>query len=74
MNWRAKPLVSYLVIIQLIAGTTTDTGLTVACQLDANAHEKGIKISNAEMATLNLTPADFHGEWNYTLAPRQPAQ
>jgi hypothetical protein len=72
MNWRAKPLVSYLVIIQLIASTTTDTGLTVACQLDANAYEKGIKISDAEMAALNLKPASFHGEWNYTIAPRKP--
>ena len=72
MNWRAKPLVSYLVIIQLIASTTTDTGLTVACQLDANAYEKGIKVSDAEMASLNLKPNSFHGEWNYTIAPRKP--
>ena len=72
MNWRAKPLVSYLVIIQLIASTTTDTGLTVACQLDANAYEKGIKVSDAEMASLNLKPDSFHGEWNYTIAPRKP--
>ncbi len=72
MNWRAKPLVSYLAIIQLIASTTTDTGLTVACRLDANAYEKGIKISDAEMAALNLKPASFHGEWNYTIAPRKP--
>ena len=72
MNWRAKPLVSYLVIIQLIASTTTNTGLTVACQLDANAYEKGIKIPDAEMAALNLKPASFHGEWNYTIAPRKP--
>ena len=71
MNWRTKPLVSCLVIIQLIA---TTTGLTVACQLDANAYEKGIKISDAEMATLNLKPASLHGEWNYTIAPRQPAE
>lgn len=72
MNWRAKPLVSYLVIIQLIASTTTDTGLTVACQLDANAYEKGIKVSDAEMASLNVKPDSFHGEWNYTIAPRKP--
>jgi len=72
MNWRAKPLVSYLVIIQLIANTTTDTGLAVACQLDANAYEKGIKVSDAEMASLNIKPASFHGEWNYTIAPRRP--
>jgi hypothetical protein len=72
MNWRAKPLLSYVVIIQLIASTTTDTGLTVACQLDAKAYEKGIKVSDAEMAAINLKPAAFHGEWNYTIAPRKP--
>ena len=71
MNWRAKPLVSYLVIIQLIASTTTGTGLTVACQLDDAVYEKGIKISDVEMASLNVTPASFHGEWNYTIAPRR---
>jgi hypothetical protein len=68
----AKPLVSYLAIIQLIASTTTETGLTVACQLDSNAYEKGIKVSDDEMAALNVKPAPFHGEWNYTIAPRRP--
>jgi hypothetical protein len=72
MNWRAKPLVSYLAIIQLIASTTTETGLTVACQLDSNAYEKGIKVSDEEMVSLNLKPHSFHGEWNYTIAPRRP--
>ena len=72
MNWRAKPLVSYLAIIQLTVSTTTDTGLTVACQLDANSYEKGIKVSDDEMASLNVKPASFHGEWNYTIAARRP--
>jgi len=71
-NWRGKPLVSYLVIIQLITATTTKTGLTVACQLDENDYEKGIKVSDAEMATLNIKPDAFHGEWNYTISPRPP--
>ena len=71
-NWRGKPLVSYEVIVQLIANTTTKTGLTVACLLDADVYEKGIKVSDAEMAALNIKLADFHGEWNYTIAPRQP--
>ncbi len=71
-NWRGKPLVSYQVIVQLIANTTTTTGLTVACRLDANAYEKGIKVSDDEMATLNIQPANFHGDWNYTIAPRHP--
>ncbi len=70
--WRGKPLVSYQVIVQLIANTTTNTGLTVACRLDANACEKGIKVSDADMATLNIQPANFHGEWNDTIAPRRP--
>ena len=72
MNWRAKPLVSYLAIIQLIASTTTKTGLTVTCQLDANAYEKGIKVTDDEMESLSVKPHSFHGEWNYTIAPRRP--
>jgi hypothetical protein len=72
MNWRAKPLVSYLAIIQLIASTTTKTGLTVTCRLDANAYEKGIKVTDDEMESLSVKPHSFHGEWNYTIAPRRP--
>ena len=71
-NWRGKPLVSHQVIVQLIANTTTDTGLTVACRLDASPYEKGIKVSNTEMASLHIQLANFHGEWNYTITPRQP--
>ena len=71
-NWRGKPLISYLVIVQLIASTTTDSGLTVACELDENDYAKGIKVTDAEMAALNIQPAVFHGEWNYTIAPRRP--
>jgi hypothetical protein len=70
-NWRGKPLVSHEVIVQLIANTTTTTGLTVACRIDANPYEKGLKVSDAEMAALNIWPAEFHGEWNYTFEPRQ---
>jgi hypothetical protein len=71
-NWRGKPLLTHQVIIQLIANTATATGLTVACRLDANQYEKGIKVSDTEMAELNITPATFHGEWNYTFNPRSP--
>jgi hypothetical protein len=70
-NWRGKPLVTHQVIVQLIASTTTETGLTVQCRLDENTYDKGIKVSDAEMASLNITPADFHGEWNYTIHPRK---
>ncbi len=71
-NWRGKPLVSYLVIVQLIASTTTDTGLTVACRLDENDYEKGIKVTDAEMATLNIHPPLSTANGTYTIAPRPP--
>ena len=70
-NWRGKPLVSHQVIVQLIGATTTQTGLTVRCELDANCYPKGIKITAAEMATLAITRDPFHGEWNYTISPNQ---
>ena len=69
-NWRAKPLTSRLAVVDLIAATTTTTGLTVACELDTNTYEKGIKVTKAEMATLNLYRDTFHPEWNYTIEPR----
>jgi hypothetical protein len=68
-NWRAKPLVSYKVIVDLIAATTTRTGLTVHCQLDDNCYPKGIVVSDAEFAAINITRAEFHGDWNYTISP-----
>ena len=68
-NWRAKPLVSYRVIVELISATTTQTGLTVRCQLDTSQYPKGVVVSDAEMAILNIKRAEFHGEWNYTISP-----
>ena len=61
-NWRGKPLVSYQTIVQLIAATTTRTGLNVKCEVDAASYPAGIKVSDDDMATLNLTPHEFHGE------------
>jgi hypothetical protein len=72
-NWRGKPLISHQVIVQLIAATTTKTGLKVRCELDKNTYPAGIKVSDAEMNAINLTRHDFHGEWNYTLSPNPPA-
>ena len=69
MNWRAKPLVSYRVIVDLISATTTETGLTVRCNLDTSTYPKGIVVTDQEMSQLNMLPDDFHGEWNYTLRP-----
>jgi hypothetical protein len=70
MNWRAKPLVSYRVIVDLISATTTETGLTVRCELDTNIYRKGIAVTDQEMAQINIIRDPFHGEWNYTLQPR----
>lgn len=69
-NWRGKPLVSYQTIVQLIAATTTKTGLTVTSELDTNSYPKGIKVADAEMDAINLQPHSFHGEWNYTIKPQ----
>ena len=71
-NWRGKPLLTHEVVVQLIAATKTRKGLTVQCRLDRTAYQKGIKVSDAEMAKLNIKPDDFHGEWNYTVTPRKP--
>ena len=69
-NWRRQPLTDRLAIVELIGATTTKGGLKVECALDTRTYEKGIKVSDAEMATLNLTGDDFHPEWNYTIKPR----
>ena len=70
-NWRGKPLVSHQVIIQLIGSTTTGTGLTIACDIDANSYPKGIIVTDAEMAEINIELDTFHGEWNYTIRPTE---
>jgi hypothetical protein len=69
-NWRGKPLVSHEVIVNLIANTTTQTGLTIKAELDTRQYETGIKVSDAELATLHLRKARFHGDWNYIILPR----
>jgi transposase len=66
-NWRGKPLVSHQVIVQLIAATTTRNGLEVRAELDPATYPKGIKIGDAEIASINLARHGFHGEWNYTI-------
>ena len=71
-NWRGKPLVSYQAIVQLIGATTTRTGLKVQCAVDHARYPAGVKVSDVEMAEINLTPHAFHGEWNYTIEPRPP--
>ena len=69
-NWRGRPLVSHEVIVNLIANTTTRTGLRVQAALDTGCYPKGRKITEEQMATINLDRAEFHGDWNYTIKPR----
>ena len=69
-NWRGKPLISHEVIINLIAATTSKTGLEVKSGLDANSYPDGIKISDQQMAELRLRRDTFHGDWNYAVLPR----
>ena len=70
-NWRGKPLVSHETVVNLIAATTTRTGLRVRSGLDTNDYPAGLRVSDAEMETLYLQRDAFHGEWNYALLPRQ---
>ena len=69
-NWRGKPLITHQVIVNLIAATTTKQGLTVRSRLDERLYRKGRRVSDAQLARVNLTPHAFHGEWNYTIHPR----
>ncbi len=69
INWRAKPLTSRQVVIDLIASTTTTMGLKVYARLDETTYPTKIKVTDAEIAAVNLTGDDFHPEWNYTITP-----
>jgi hypothetical protein len=70
-NWRGKPLLDRQTIVNLIASTTTKTGLIVRAALDTTRYETGIKVSDEQMAKLRLRPSTFHGEWNYSILPRK---
>jgi len=68
-NWRGKPLVTHQVIVNLIAATTTKKGLAVRSRLDERVYRKGRRVSDTQLALVNLDPHPFHGEWNYTIRP-----
>ena len=68
-NWRGRPLLSYEVIINSIAATTTEAGLEVYARLDQHEYEDKIDVSDAELAAVNIEPDEFHPEWNYTIRP-----
>ena len=69
MNWRGEPLISHEVMLNLIANTRTKTGLSVKVELDNREYPKGIKVSDAVFAAINLKRDDFHGDWNYSISP-----
>jgi transposase len=69
-NWRGKPLISHQVIVNLIAATTTRSGLRVRAEVDPRKYPKGVKVSDQEVAAIRLERDQFHGEWNYTILPR----
>jgi hypothetical protein len=70
-NWRGRSLTSLDTIVNLIANTRTTKGLTIKSALDQKAYEKGIKISDEEMAQLRISLGEFHGEWNYSIHPKR---
>lgn len=70
-NWRGRPLVSRAVVVNLIGSTTTRTGLRIKAELDTNSYELGLKVTDEELAAVEITRSEFHGEWNYTISPRQ---
>ena len=68
-NWRGKPLVTHQVIVELIASTKTRKGLTVRSRVDERHYAKGRRISDKQLAEVNLVPNEFHGDWNYRVVP-----
>ena len=69
MNWRGKPLVSLAAVVNLIAATTTSSGLRVRSEIDARCYPQGVKVSDQQMQRINLSRHEFHGDWNYTIRP-----
>ena len=69
MNWRGRPLASHEVVVNLIASTTTRTGLVVRCELDKTEYPTGQKVSKKQLAGVNIKKDEFHGDWNYSICP-----
>jgi hypothetical protein len=68
-NWRGRPLETYEIVVNLIGSTTTTTGLSVHATIDAGKYQKGRKVTDEDLAAVNLKPSRFHGEWNYVIRP-----
>ena len=69
-NWRGRPLISRAVIVNLIGNTTTETGLRIRAELDNGQYATGIEVTDEQLAEFNIVKDRFHGEWNYTIRPR----
>ncbi len=69
-NWRGRPLKSLGIIVNLISNTATDAGLHINAELDTNRYETGIEVSDEELAKVQIVRDNFHGEWNYTIIPK----
>ena len=69
MNWRGTPLVSLAAIVSLITSTHSRSGLRVRSEIDRRRYSDGVKVTDAQMATIRLQRHEFHGEWNYTVYP-----
>ena len=69
-NWRGQPLVSRQAIVSLIGATTSSAGLEVYARLDERSYRRGVKVSDAQLAAVNLARDEFHPEWNYVIQPR----
>jgi hypothetical protein len=70
MNWRGRPLTSHEIVVKLIGATVTKTGLKVKARLDKGKYPTKVKVTDDQMRELNIKPHDFHGEWNYTISPK----
>lgn len=73
MNWRGRPLEDYETIVQLIGSTKTTTGLKVNARLDRHRYRTGEAVDDSAMDAMNITRSEFHGEWNYVIAPERIA-
>lgn len=70
-NWRGKPLLDLVTVVNLIGNTRTNMGLKVSCEIDENEYKKGIKVSDEEMQSISIERDKFHGEWNYKILPQK---
>ena len=71
-NWRGRPLTSHEVVVDLIGATSTKTGLRVHAERDVTRYPNGVKVNDEDLASVDLKPHDFHGEWNYTIGGSRP--